>query len=205
MKSTLMAPRPPDSESTERNDPSVEASFEAAPPELVAEILDGELHLSPRPARPHANAASNLGILIGGPFRFGRGGPGGWVILDEPELHFGPRPDKLVPDLAGWRRERMPDVLGGEDAPAHYELAPDWACEVLSARTRHLDKGPKMRIYAREGVRHLWHVDPLTHTLDVFRLAGKHWLLVDSFTGEARVHAEPFEAIELELALLWAR
>ncbi|MFY0570387.1 Uma2 family endonuclease [Archangium lansingense] len=197
--------RPPESESTERNAPSVEADFQAAPAEMVAEILDGELHLSPRPARPHTNVASNIGGLLLAPFKFGRGGPGGWVILYEPELHLGPRPDKLVPDLAGWRRERMPDALGGDESPAHYDLAPDWVCEVLSERTRRTDKGPKMRIYAREGVRHLWLVDPLAQTLDVFRLEGRHWLLVDSFAGEERVRAEPFEAIELELALLWSR
>ncbi|WNG34702.1 Uma2 family endonuclease [Archangium violaceum] len=197
--------RPPKSESTERNDPSVEAAFQAAPTEMVAEILDGELHLSPRPARPHTNVASRLGMLIGSLFMLGKGGPGGWVILYEPEIHFGPRPDKLVPDLAGWRRERLPDALGGDEAPAHYDIAPDWVCEVLSERTRHMDKGPKLRIYAREGVRHLWHVDPLARTLDVFRLEGNHWILVDAFAGEQRIRAEPFEAIELELALLWAR
>ena len=205
MKSPLMAPRRPDDpESTERNAPSVEAAFQAAPEETVAEILDGELHLSPRPARPHANVAANLGGILIPPFKFGRGGPGGWVFLDEPELHLGPRPDKLVPDLAGWTRERLPQAVGGKDAPAHYGLAPDWACEVLSERTRRRDKGPKMRIYAREGVRHLWHVDPLARTLDIFRLQGSDWLLVHSFSGEERVRAEPFEAIELELPLLWS-
>ncbi len=196
--------RPPDSPSTERNSPSVESAFHAAPAEMVAEILDGELHLSPRPARPHANVASNLGIILGPPFKFGRGGPGGWVLLDEPELHLGPRPDKLVPDLAGWRRERLPRAVGGDEAPAHYDLAPDWVCEILSERTRSRDKGQKMRIYAREGVRHLWQVDPLARTLDIFRLTGGQWLLVDGFAGEARVHAEPFAALELELALLWS-
>lgn len=199
----MVTRRPPDSESTERNAPSVEAAFQAAPEEMVAEILDGELHLSPRPARPHANVASNLGGILTAPFKFGRGGPGGWVIIDEPELHLGPRPDKLVPDLAGWRRERLPRAVGGDEAPAHYGLAPDWACEILSERTRSRDKGQKMRIYAREGVRHLWHVDPLTRTLEIFRLTEGQWHLVHSFTGEARVRAEPFEAIELELALVW--
>jgi Uma2 family endonuclease len=200
----MVTRRPPESESTERNAPSVEAAFQAAPEEMVAEILDGELHLSPRPARPHANVASNLGILIGGPFKLGRGGPGGWVILYEPELHLGSRPDKLVPDLAGWRRERLPRAVGGDDAPAHYALAPDWACEILSERTRSRDKGQKMRIYAREGVRNLWLVEPLARTLEIFRLAGSEWLLVHSFAGEARVRAEPFEAIELELASVWS-
>ncbi|QRO02195.1 Uma2 family endonuclease [Archangium violaceum] len=196
--------RPPENGSTERNAPSVEAAFQAVPPEMVAEILDGELHVSPRPARPHANVASNLGGILLAPFKFGRGGPGGWVIIDEPELHLGPRPDKVVPDLSGWRRERLPHAVGGDDAPAHYALAPDWVCEVLSARTRNRDKGPKMRIYAREGVRHVWHVDPLARTLDIFRLVEGQWLVAQSFTGDEKVRAEPFEAIELELALVWS-
>ncbi|WP_375773629.1 Uma2 family endonuclease [Archangium gephyra] len=201
----MVTRRPPESESTERNAPSVEAAFQAAPEEMVAEILDGELHLSPRPARPHANVAMNLAGILTAPFKFGRGGPGGWVSISEPELHLGPRPDKLVPDLAGWRRERLPDAVGGEDAPAHYDLVPDWACEILSKRTRSRDKGQKMHIYAREGVRHLWHVDPLARTLEIFRLQESQWLLVHSFAGEARVRAEPFEALELELALVWSR
>jgi Uma2 family endonuclease len=206
LKSLLMNPRrPPENGSTERNSPSVEAAFQAVPPEMVAEILDGELYVSPRPARPHANVASNLGGLLLAPFKFGRGGPGGWVILDEPELHLGPRPDKVVPDLAGWRRERLPDAVGGDDAPAHYDLAPDWVCEVLSARTRNRDKGQKMRIYAREGVRHVWHVDPLARTLDIFRLVEGQWIVAQSFAGDEKVRAEPFEAIELELALVWSR
>jgi Uma2 family endonuclease len=205
LKSLRMVPRrPSDPESTEPNDPSVEAAFQAAPPEMVAEILNGELHLSPRPARPHTNAATRLSALISMPFLFGKGGPGGWVILNEPELHLGPRPDKLVPDIAGWRRERLPLAIGGDDAPAYYDLAPDWVCEVLSERTRRIDKVQKMRIYAREGVRNVWHVDPVARTLDVFRGEGRHWLLVDSFAGDERVHAEPFEAVELELALVWS-
>ncbi|KFA90731.1 hypothetical protein Q664_26825 [Archangium violaceum Cb vi76] len=205
MKSSLMAlHRPPKSESTERNAPSVEAAFQASPEEMVAQILDGELHLSPHPARPHVNVASNLLGLIGGPFVFGREGPGGWSILFKPEIHLGPGPDKLVPDLAGWRRERLRRAEGGVELPAHYDLAPDWACDILSERTRRRDKGQKMRIYAREGVRHVWHVDPLAQTLDVFRLIEREWLLVHSFAGDERVRAEPFEAIELNLALVWS-
>jgi len=205
LKSPHMAPsRPPDPPSTERNAPSVEAAFHAAPPEMVAEILNGELHVRPRPARPHANATTRLSALLSMPFLFGTGGPGGWVILNEPELHLGPRPDKLVPDIAGWRRERLPGAIGGDDAPAHYDLAPDWVCEVLSKSTRRIDKIQKMRIYAREGVRNVWHVDPVAQTLEIFRLEGRHWLLVDSVAGDERVRAEPFEAFELDLALIWA-
>ncbi|QRN98226.1 Uma2 family endonuclease [Archangium violaceum] len=199
-----MASRRAPENGTERNAASVEAAFQAVPPEKVAEILDGELHVSPHPARPHVNVTSNLLPLIGAPFALGRGGPGGWVILHMPELHLGPRPDKLVPDLAGWRRERLPRAVGGDEAPAHYDLAPDWVCEVLSERTRSRDKGQKMRIYAREGVRHVWHVDPLARTLDIFRLMEGQWLLVHAFAGEETVRAEPFEAIDLELALVWS-
>lgn len=197
--------RSPESESLERNDPSVEAAFQAAPEEMRAEILDGELHLAPHPARPTVNAVSNLIGLLGMPFVFGRGGPGGWVVLIWPEVHLGHRPDKLVPDLAGWTRERLPDAVGGDDAPEHYDLAPDWACEVLSESARRRDKDTKMRIYAREGVRHLWHVDPVARSIDIYRLEGNQWRQVESFTGDGRVRAEPFEAIELELALVWSR
>ena len=137
------------------NDPAVEAAFQAAPDDVVAEILDGELHLQPRPARRHTRSASRLGAQVTSPFDLGMGGPGGWVILARPELHLGPRPDKLAPDLAGWRRESMPDALGPEDAPAHYDLAPDWACEVLSPGTEGTERGKKMRINRREGVGHV--------------------------------------------------
>ena len=128
----------------------------ALPDHMVAEIIDGDLFASPRPASPHALASSMLGAaLIAG---FG-GEPGGWWILDEPELHFGR--DVLVPDLAGWRRERMPTV---PDVAA-FELAPDWTCEVISPSTGEIDRGRKMRVYARERVGHLWMVDPILRTL----------------------------------------
>jgi Uma2 family endonuclease len=188
------------------NDPAVEAAFQAVPDTVIAQILDGELHAMPRPARPHANAASVLGGELHAPFRRGRGGPGGWVILDEPEIHLGPKPDKLVPDLAGWRRERMPDALGpGEASPYFYDLAPDWVCEILSPGTEAIDRGKKMRIYRREGVGHAWLIDPVEHTLEVYRLETGRWVLLDTFEEDALVRAEPFDAIALELALLWAR
>ena len=203
--SPMDARRPSDTESIEPNAPSVEAAFLAAPDYLVAEILEGELHLSPRPAMPHGYAASGLGGLLISPLMFGRGGPGGWIILVEPEIHLGPRPDRIVPDLAGWRRERMPRLAEGEKPPAHYSHAPDWVCEVLSPSTRARDKGVKMRIYAREGVKHLWHVEPLERRLDIYRLSEGQWVLAQSFGQDERVHAEPFEALELELALLWLK
>jgi Uma2 family endonuclease len=187
------------------NDPSVEAAFRSVPDTMVAEILDGELHVMPRPARPHTNAASVLGGELHGPFRRGRGGPGGWVILDEPELHLGPKPDKPVPDLAGWRRERMPDAIGPSDAAPYHDVAPDWVCEILSPSTEATDRGKKMRIYRREGVGHAWLVNPVTHTLEVYRLEMGRWVLLDTFEEDAVVRVEPFDAIELPLALLWER
>lgn len=189
----------------ERNSPEVEAAWRAAPPHVVAEIVGGVLRTMPRPARRHTIAATNLGEELGPPFKRGRGGPGGWVILDEPEVHLGPMPDIVVPDLAGWRRERMPDAVGEEDAPPYYELSPDWVCEVLSPRTEAFDRGEKVPVYAREGVRHVWLVDPVEQTLEVFRLESGGYLLLGVHHGEARPRAEPFDAIELDLAVLWAR
>ena len=169
----------------------------AAPNHLVAEVVKGVLHTHPRPRLRHAAAASALGEELGPPFRRGRGGPGGWLILDEPELHLDK--DILVPDLAGWRRERMPEL---PDEP-YATLAPDWACEVLSKSTEAFDRSGKLPIYARESVKHVWLVDPDVKTLEVFRLEGSNYLLVATHADTARVRAEPFGAIELDLALLW--
>lgn len=178
--------------------PLTYADLEALPPNVVGEIVAGELHVAPRPAMPHALASSSLGYELIGPFQRGVGGPGGWVILDEPELHLGS--DVLVPDLAGWRRERLP-----RETPrsAAMTLAPDWVCEVLSPSTEALDRAGKLDVYAREGVRHVWLVDPNLLTLEVFRLQGARYLLLGTYTGEATVRAEPFEALALQLRVLW--
>jgi Uma2 family endonuclease len=170
----------------------------AAPPHMIAEIVDGELILSPRPASRHAVATSTLGEELGPPFKRGRGGPGGWVIVDEPELHL--VTNILVPDLAGWRRERMP-VL--PDAP-FLTMAPDWICEVLSPGSGRFDRKRKMPLYGQAGVRNAWLVDPEERTLEVFRFIDGRWSLLGTFSDDERVRAEPFDAIELDLALLWA-
>lgn len=170
----------------------------AASEHVVAEVLFGTLHTQPRPAFPHASATSALAADLHNPFDRGRGGPGGWVLLFEPELHLGA--DILVPDLAGWRRTRMPKVPNA----AFVSLAPDWICEVLSPATAARDRADKMSIYAREGVPHAWLVDPLARTLEVYRLEGTKWLLLDVHKEDALVRAEPFDAVELELGGLWA-
>jgi Uma2 family endonuclease len=173
----------------------------AAPNHMVAEIIGGVLHTQPRPAVSHARASSRLGARLSGPFDEGRDGPGGWIILDEPELHLGVQPDIVVPDLAGWRRERMPRVPMQD---AFIALAPDWICEVVSPSTQAFDRGDKMDVYARERVRHAWLVDPLAKLLEAWRLEGDRWLRLGSWRGDARIRVEPFEAVELELGMLWA-
>jgi Uma2 family endonuclease len=170
--------------------------LKALPEHQIGELVGSELFVSPRPSYRHARASSVLGGVLGGPFDFGRGGPGGWLILDEPELHLGT--DVVVPDLAGWRRERALK----DDVP-FFTDAPDWACEVLSPSTASLDRLRKKHIYARENVRHVWLIDPGAKLLEVYRLESEHWVEVGTFGGEERVRAEPFDAIELALADLW--
>ena len=164
---------------------------------VVAEVLNGDLHTSPRPAGPHAEAASVLGMDIGGAFHRGRGGPGGWIILDEPELHLGEH--VLVPDLAGWRRTRLPEV----PRDAFLTLVPDWTCEVLSPSTALLDRRQKMRIYAEQRVPHVWLVDPAVRSLEVYLLQGEHYSTLGTFGEDDVVRAAPFEELALELAALW--
>ena len=164
---------------------------------MVAELIRGALYVQARPASPHALAGSALGIEIGGPFGRGRGGPGGWWIIFEPELHLGA--DVLVPDLAGWRRERMPvypDV-------AYFELAPDWVCEVLSPGTRQIDLTEKRDIYGAAGVGHLWLVDPKARTLEAFALRDGRWVLLGALADDAEVRLPPFDAVGFPLAALW--
>jgi Uma2 family endonuclease len=169
------------------------------PPNQVGEIIDGVLYAQPRPAMRHALATSVLGAELGPAFGRGRGGPGGWVILDEPELHLGSEPDILVPDLAGWRRERMPEL---PDA-AFLTLPPDWVCEVLSASTHKLDRSKKLPVYQRERVAHVWLIDPVARTLEIFRLDGDSYRWIVTHADDETCRAEPFDAIELELGALW--
>lgn len=170
-----------------------------APEHQVAEVIGGQLHLSPRPAARHARSATALSEELGGPFNRGRGGPGGWIILYEPELHLGE--DILVPDLAGWRRSTLPEL---PDA-AYFSVAPDWVAEVLSPGTQRNDRTLKVPLYRQYGVSHVWLVDPLAQTLEVYRLHAEGYLLVGSFAGEGLSRIEPFDAIEFDLGALWQR
>lgn len=171
------------------------------PAHHVGQIIDGVLYANPRPATAHANASAALGEELGPPFKRGRGGPGGWIILDEPELHLGTEPDILVPDLAGWRRERMPELA---NVP-YLTLSPDWVCEVLSPSTHKVDRVHKLPVYQREQVAHVWFVDPAAKTLEIFRFEHGAYRWVVTFADDQLCRAEPFDAIELELGLLWLK
>lgn len=178
--------------------PEVVGAYLEAPSLMIAEIIDGELSVTPKLRPLHAKASLTLSSELG-LFHDPNGAPGDWVILPLVELHLGLRPDVLVPDLAGWRRERLPE----EPEEAAITLAPDWVCEILSDSTEANDRGKKRRVYRREGVRHYWIVDPRIQTLEVYRLDNGRWNELDTYEGDAVVHAEPFDSVELDLARLW--
>ncbi len=176
-------------------------ALQELPEQVVGEIIGGRLYTQPRPSFDHAGVSSALISTLFGPFQRGSEGPGGWILLFEPELHLGKDPNVLVPDLAGWRRTRMPE----RPTVAATSLAPDWICEVLSPSTAIKDREKKLPIYAHEGVAHAWLIDPDAKSLEIFRLHSGVWTLVARHGEDACVRAEPFDAIELELAVLWAR
>lgn len=167
------------------------------PENMVGQIVNGVLHAHPRPAPPHALAASTLGMDIGSAYQRGRGGPGGWWILPEPELHL--RAHVLVPDLAGWRRQRLPALPD----TAWFELPPDWLCEVVSPSTARIDRTEKLPIYAEHQVGHCWVVDPAARTLEVLALGDGQWRIDSTWSRDDKVRAAPFDEVELDLAALW--
>ncbi|MBM7112656.1 Uma2 family endonuclease [Archangium primigenium] len=180
--------------------PATYEDLEALPVGWVGELIDDALWAFPRPAKWNAWSASALGVRLGAAFGEGQGGRGGWWVLDEPELHLGAQ--VLVPDLAAWRCERVPDLFA-RDAPA-FDVAPDWVCEVLSPSTAALDRGRKLALYHQQGVGHAWLVDPRARTVEVFRREPPGWRTVGRHGGDEVIHAEPFGAEPLPLVRLWA-
>ena len=168
------------------------------PEGTVGEIINGELIVGPRPSRQHGFSAYALGGELLPPYQFGRGGgPGGWVIIGEPEIKFGEH--YLVPDIAGWRRERFPEA----EETNWISAAPDWISEILSPGTVRVDRIKKTTIYAEHGVPYLWFIDPMAKTLEVFKLEARGWLLRSVFGDSDKVRAEPFVDIEIDLKNLW--
>lgn len=163
----------------------------------VGELIGDTLFSNSRPLPAQARAISRLAALLGTPFDLGEGGPGGWVILVEPELHLGD--DVFVANLAGWRRERMPEMPKTEI----YTVVPDWICEVLSPATVELNRDTKRACYAREGVGHLWFVDPFRQSLEAYQLEDRIWTLRGTWRADDFVQAEPFTALTLRLTPLW--
>jgi Uma2 family endonuclease len=178
--------------------PATYTDLETLPPHIVGEIAFVVLHSHPRPTPRHARASTRLGAQLDGPFDQGRGGPGGWLLLDKPELHLGPH--VLVPEIAVWRRERLPKLPD----PAFMETPPDWVSEVLSPAKARFDRTDKLAVYAAFGVPHAWYVDPTARTLEVLALQGDKWLIAATFKDADAVTAPPFEAHTFGLDVLWA-
>lgn len=167
------------------------------PDHTTGEIIDGELIVTPRPRRPHVHASCSLGSRLQFPFQFGQGGPGGWFIYIEPEVHFGTH--VIVPDLAGWKKER----LAGMFAEHRFTATPGWVCEILSPRSARIDRIKKMRVFAEHGVPFAWLIEPVLKTLEVFVLEAGAWVVRGLYADDEKVRAEPFTEVELDLANLW--
>lgn len=188
MSSAVVAPQP-----------ATRAELEALPEHLVGELIEGVLYTAPRPRAVHANIGMLLGGDINGAFQRGRGGPGGWWILAEPGIELAAA-EEIVPDLAGWRRERLPELPQDRSI----QVVPDWVCEILSPSTRQHDLLVKRPFYARAGVDYMWLIDPLAQTLTVSQRSDGRWLELGIFGGAEPFRAEPFAAIELSMADWWA-
>lgn len=178
--------------------PATRADLEALPDTMCGEIIDGDLYAFPRPRAPHRSLETSIASDLHGPFQKRRNGPGGWWILVEPGVEL-PRAPEISPDVAGWRRERLPRLPVKEPI----RVVPDWICEVLSPRTRAYDLIVKRRFYAEIGVGHLWYVDPEARSLAVSRLVDGRWLELGVHGPTERVRAEPFEEVEIELSIWW--
>lgn len=183
--------------------PEVVETYRTALPNTVVEVIDGELFTLPRPRPRHARATTRLAGCLAPFDNPGDDDPGGWDILIEPELHLGTKPDIIDPDLAGWRAGRLPPAVFSDDASVGIRVVPDWIAEILSPSTERIDRGLKMRVYRREGIAHIWLLSPLLQTLEVYRLEGGRYSLVETYEGDVRVRAEPFDAVEIPLFALW--
>ncbi len=176
------------------------ADLEAVPKHLAAELIQGVLYTMTRPRPRHQHANVLLAGEVSGPFQRGRGGPGGWWILTEPGIAFLTLDvEELSPDIAGWRKERMPEL-----PDETINVVPDWVCEILSPSTRAHDQRIKRPLYAQAGVKWMWIVDVDARTVVVSRNEGGKWLELGVFVDDDVLRAEPFETHAIELKDLWA-
>jgi len=173
--------------------------IENTPPGVIAEIIDGELYMQARPTNLHAEAVAGLSELLRPPFQRGRGGPGGWWIHAESQISFEDRDWRtLVPDIAGWRKERVPRL-----PEKYFEVRPDWVCEVISPSTRFVDRNLKAKVYAEEAIPYFWIIDPAHRTLECYENVEGVWVERTKIEGTGSVAAPPFDAVPFDLADLW--
>ncbi|MGZ3421105.1 MAG: Uma2 family endonuclease [Polyangiales bacterium] len=182
-----------------KTEAELRAALEALPENVKGEIIDGELFVQPRPRFRHARASLFVGRHIGGPFDLDDGGPGGWWILVEPGIEL-PNAPEVAPDVAGWRRTRMPSPPPPDEP---IRMAPDWVCEVLSPSNQRWDLLKKFPFYARTGVPWLWVIDPRARTLEVRELRDGKWTVRSVHGDEDSVRLPPFEEVELPLSRMW--
>jgi Uma2 family endonuclease len=178
--------------------PATYADIEALPAHMTGEIINGVLHTHPRPSNEHGFAYTSLTDELVSPFQKGRGGPGGWTFIQEPELHLGPH--TVSPDMCGWRKDRMPHVPRAKFVD---NIVPNWVCEFLSASTEKRDRGEKRVIYSTYGVDHYWLIDPRVRSVEIFQRLDRQWLAIGYFTDKEKLIAPPFEAITIDLSFLW--
>ena len=180
--------------------PTLYEQLAALPEGLTGEILNGQLHTQPRPTGRHGRVAVGLDRRIGRGYDDGDDGPGGWWIFIEPELHLVRDLEVAVPDLAGWRREHMPDIPQDH----RFEVVPDWICEILSPSTASKDRAIKMPLYAHHGVAFAWIIDPAARMLEAYERDGDEWRLIAEGVDNDLVSIRPFDALALELRHLWS-
>jgi Uma2 family endonuclease len=175
------------------------ADLDALPPGIVGEIIEGALYTMTKPRARHQRTGTGIGSDLRGPFDLGRGGPGGWWIIAEPGIELPNDTKEISPDVAGWRRERMPELPVDEPI----RVVPDWVSEILSKNTRRHDLLVKMPYYARVGVAYAWIVDLEARVLTAQRLESGRWLTIGTYSDETEARIEPFDAVPLNVADWW--
>jgi Uma2 family endonuclease len=170
------------------------------PEDVAVELIDGEIVEKASPSFEHGEAQGALVTQLFGPYhrRPGGGQPGGWWIVPEVDVRYDER-HVYRHDLVGWRRETTPQRPSGRPV----RVRPDWVAEVLSPSNAGNDLVKKLRTLHRQGVPHYWIVDPEHRTLMVMRWMADGYLTTLTASVEDVVRAEPFDAIELNVGMLF--